>query len=204
MDQREKINDFEESLRVAISGLLLDMKTCFPVEIVSWDPLTNTVSAQPVLPSRVEQTDGTYLWPVPNPMIHCPVVFMGGGGWTATFPIKPNDEALAIFSARSIDEWLQAGGVQNQRADLRAFSISDGFILVGPRSMPHVLTNINTTGMELRSDDGLTKITLSPGSVTIDGPTAINATSATKITLTAPIVNVVGVLQVGGVPVTVP
>lgn len=204
MDQREKINDGEESLRAAITGLIWEIKTCFPVEVVSWDPVSNTVSAQPVLPSRVEQTDGTYLWPVPNPMIHCPVVFMGGGGWTATFPLKKGNEALAIFSARSIDEWLQAGGVQSRRADLRAFSISDGFILVGPRSTPNLLTNINTEGMELRSDDGLTKITLTPGAVAIDGPTAINATSATKITLTAPIVNIVGVLQVGGVPVTVP
>lgn len=203
MDQREKLDDFEESLRVAISGLLLDVMTCMPVEIVSWDPVQNTCSAQAVLKSRVQAPDGSYSWVAAKPMIHCPVVFIGGGGWTATFPIKKGDEALAIFASRAIDNWWLAGGIQ-QRNELRSHDISDGFILVGPRSLPRVLTNINPNAMELRSDDGLTKITLTPGEVDINGPTAINATSATKITLTAPIVNVVGVLQVNGVPVTVP
>lgn len=187
MDQREKIDDFQEALRVAISGLILDIMTCMPVQIVSWDPVQNTCSAQPVLKSRVQASDGTYSWVAPKPLIHCPVVFMGGGGWTATFPIKPGDEALAIFSSRAIDNWWLAGGIQ-MRNELRSHDISDGFILVGPRSLPHVLTNVNPDAMELRSDDGLTKITLAPG----------------VITLTAPIVNVIGVLQVDGVPVTVP
>lgn len=203
MDQREKLSDFEETLRVAIGGMLLDVMTCMPVQIISWDPVTNTCSAQPLLQSRVQAQDGTYSWVNQSPIIQCPVVFAGGGGWTATFPIHPGDEALAIFSNRSIDEWWLAGGIQ-KRNDLRSHSVSDGFILVGPRSKPKVLENINPDAMEIRSDDGLTKISLTTGTVAIDGPVAINATSTTKITLTAPIVNVIGVLQVNGVPVAVP
>jgi hypothetical protein len=179
-DQRERTPRFEEVLRTAISSMLLDVQTCMPVQIVSFDPLTMTATAQPVLNAKVlSDTTGLWIDVQRAVMIHCPVVFLGGGGFTTTYPIAKGDEALAIFSHRSIDEWWVAGGIQS-RASLRSHSIEDGFLLVGVRSRPNVIPGISTTAAEMRSDDGTTKISVGPGGVvTITAPGGLAITGNT-------------------------
>jgi hypothetical protein len=169
MDQREKIDDFEETLRVAIEGMLLDVMTSMPVRIISFDATEMTCSAQPLLQSRVQAQDGTYAWTNQAVLIHAPVVFMSGGGFTITAPPRPGQEALAIFSSREIDNWWLAGGIQ-KRNDLRSHDLSDGFILVGPRSKPNVLANINPDAMEIRNDDSSVVLSMAESGITMTAP----------------------------------
>ena len=51
--------------------------------------------------------------------------------------------------------------------DARAHDLSDGFAIVGLRSLPRAISGISSTAAQLRTDDGSTCISLEGGKVTI-------------------------------------
>ena len=190
MDQRERINDFEEAIRLTIRAALLEVQTNLPCEIVSITDGGMTVTVQPLIRALLPETIPPAIlagianiitdaqgnnWVNLPPLIHCPIIFLCGGDWVLTFPIAIGDEALVIFSSRAIDNWWQNGGIQNP-IELRAHSLDDGFVLVGPKSMPNAISDISAAGPELRSLDGLTKIGLSTtggGTCSITAPNGL-------------------------------
>lgn len=64
--------------------------------------------------------------------------------------------------------------------------LSDGFVLLGFRSKPRMISDISATAVELRADDGASKVSLdpsaqtltivAPGGITLDGPVAATST----------------------------
>ena len=187
MQQVEREATLEEVIRSAIAAAAADVHTCMVVSIVSFDPTTMTATVQPTLRGKVQLQDGVITTPATPGLpagwqdqtlpvlVNCPVLFIGGGGFTITTPIAAGDEALAFFSERAIDTWWLRGGIQN-RVDMRCHSLYDGFILVGPRSQPNVLSDISTTALEIRSDDNTTNLSIQPagvakltGTLTVDG-----------------------------------
>lgn len=138
-----------------LDGRQAAMWTAMPGEIESFDPLEMTASVQITIQAQVQAPDGTFSWDTLPLLIHCPVQFPAGGGFTLTFPVAPGDECLVVFASRCIDAWWQSGGVQPQ-AELRMHDLSDGFVLLGFRSQPHVIANIGADSTQLRSDDGAT------------------------------------------------
>lgn len=97
-----------------------------------------------------------------------PVSFPRGGGCSLTFPVEKGDECLVIFADRSIDFWWQSGGIQ-EPVDDRMHDLSDAFCIVGPQSQAKKISGISTSAVELRSDDGGTKLSLNPSSGEING-----------------------------------
>ncbi|HHL1414087.1 TPA: Gp138 family membrane-puncturing spike protein [Klebsiella pneumoniae] len=97
-----------------------------------------------------------------------PVMFPRGGGCSLTFPVNKGDECLVIFADRCIDFWWQSGGVQ-EPVDERMHDLSDAFCIVGPQSQAKKIGGISTSAVELRSDDGETKLSLNPVSGAING-----------------------------------
>ncbi|QUN56142.1 Gp138 family membrane-puncturing spike protein [Burkholderia cenocepacia] len=161
MDRRERTDDELEALKHAIGARLTEVWTALPGTVESFDPVAMTVSVQPGTKDSIRNEDGT-ISTSPFPLLtDCPVVWQGGGGVTATFPIAAGDECLVVFASRCIDAWWQSGGVQEQ-AESRTHSLADGFALVGVRSRPRALPGISATSAQLRSDDGATYIDLNP------------------------------------------
>lgn len=195
MDRRERFEDLSLMLIAALEGWQSNVWTALPGIIQSFDSDAMTVSVQPAIKARVRSRDGnppvpgaerdgdTPWWWVSLPLlIHCPVVFPNGGGFTFTFPVQPGDEALVVFASRCIDAWWQQGGVA-QQADLRMHNLSDGFAIVGPRSVPRAIPGLSLNTAQLRSDDGALYIELAaghvanivaPGGLNITGPVNIN------------------------------
>lgn len=113
---------------------------------------------------------------------HCPVWFPRGGGCSLTFPVSTGDECMVVFGSRSIDEWWQNGEAQ-PAYDLRRHDLSDGICLVGLTSQARPLSNVNANAVELRTDDGLAVVQISPsghsikilapGGLEIDGDVSI-------------------------------
>lgn len=162
MDRRERMNDPEEMLRAANAGLNAALWTALPCIVQYFDPAKLTLVAQPCIQSRkVDETGKVTLFKMPL-LVDVPVVFPSGGGFILTFPVQANDECLVVFSSRCIDAWHQQGGVQPP-AELRMHHLSDGFAIVGPKSIPRVPADISSTKVTLRSDDGETFIELSNG-----------------------------------------
>ncbi|MCL9653139.1 hypothetical protein L2088_00345 [Pseudomonas protegens] len=96
-------------------------------------------------------------------LLDCPVQFPAGGGCTLTFPVAKGDECLVVFSSRCIDAWWQSGGIQVQ-AELRMHDMSDGFALLGFRSLPRMIPGISTSAVQLRSDHSSAFIEVNPTS----------------------------------------
>jgi len=166
MDRRERYLDPEEMLRIALDGKQAQIWTALPCIIQSFDPSAMTCEAQPTISMDVRQQDGTTKAVKLPLLLDCPVVFPSGGGFSLTFPIKPGNECLVIFSSRCIDAWHQYGGVQGQ-AEYRMHDLSDGFCLPEVFSRPRVLPNISTNATQLRSHDGQTYVEVGPAKISL-------------------------------------
>ena len=180
IDPRERFSDPEEVFRIFGDALKAGMWSALPGIVESVNYAQMTVQVQPSIKGKITASDGN-VTDVAMPLLpDLPIVYMCGGGGVLTFPIAVGDEALCIFSSLCIDGWWQLGGVQVQ-TDLRLHDLSDGFALIGPRSLAKLIANISTTTVQLRSLDGSTYYELvpstqqvnivAPGGLTVTGPT---------------------------------
>ena len=168
----------QQAMKVLSDTIFSMLRVSLPGIIESFDPLACTCTVQPALKGQTADELGN-MKSAPLPLlVDVPVVFPRGGGCTITFPVKAGDECLVIFSDRCIDFWWQSGGVQ-EPVDPRQHDLSDAFALVGPMSQPNVISNISTTTLQMRTDDGAAYIELDPNSHAINlvAPGGVNVTT---------------------------
>ena len=175
--EREDVR--ETSYRDLIMAARMDLHTAMPGIIQSFDAARMTCTIQPAIRGAIIAPNGRAEAADLPLLVDCPVVFPGGGGYILTYPLKTGDEALIVIAERCIDAWWQSGGVQ-AAAEYRLQDLSDGFVIPGPRSQPHVVAGgVGMAGAELRTDSGTTVLRLkgttvelvAPGGVTFDTPT---------------------------------
>lgn len=174
--------------RDMLEAARIDIHTALPGIIQSFDPVRMTCTVQPAIRGAVVNPDGRAQSVDLPLLVDCPVVFPGGGGYELTFPLAAGDDCLIIFAERCIDAWWQSGGVQ-AAAEYRMHDLSDGFVLAGVRSQPHVLTGgVNMSGAELRRDSGTALIRLKGDAVEIVAPGGVTMTTPT-LTVTGDVVS---------------
>lgn len=182
MDRRERANDIEEALRVAMDGRQAGIWTALPGIIESFNATAVTAVVQPAIQGFRKSPTGTKTNANLPLLLDCPVVFPAGGGFTLTFPVAQGDECLVVFSSRCIDAWWASGGTQ-PAMEIRMHDLSDGFALVGVRSQARKLSNVSTTTTQLRSDDGEAYVEMAAGHVAnIVAPGGVNITANVNIT----------------------
>jgi hypothetical protein len=186
MDQRERLNDREEALRVAMDGHQAGIWTALPGILQSFDAAKMTCVVQPSVQGQLRQPEGSWKDASLPLLLDCPVIFPAGGGFALTFPLAEGDEGLVVFASRCIDAWWYSGGVQKQ-ARARMHDLSDGFFLPGCFSQPRKLANVSTTNVQLRNADGSASL-----EITADG--MLNANFPAGINLNGPI-NLNGVVS---------
>lgn len=163
MDSRERYDDPEEALRVAMDGLKSGLWTSMPGIIQSFSAGAVTATVQISIKGVVHTPDGKAQFVNMPLLVDVPVHFPRGGNCTLTFPVAKNDECLVVFAARCIDSWWQSGGIQPP-AEPRIHDLSDGFAFVGFFSQTTKIGGISTASAQLRSNDGSTYIDLNPTS----------------------------------------
>lgn len=184
--EREDVR--EASYRDLITAARMDMHTAMPGIIQSFDPVHMTCTVQSAIRGAIITPNGRAEAADLPLLVDCPVVFPGGGGYVLTYPLKPGDEALIIIAERCIDAWWQSGGVQ-AAAEYRLQDLSDGFVIPGPRSQPHVVTGgVGMTGAELRTDSGTTVLRLKGDAIEIVAPGGITMTTPT-LTVTGDVIS---------------
>lgn len=152
-----------------------DLRSAIPGIVQSFDDVEGTVTVQPAIQERLIDDSGNVSMANLPLLLDVPVCFIGGGGYTMTFPIQKGDECLVIFGDQCIDSWWSNGGVQAP-IEQRRHDLSDGFAIVGLRSQPRRLNNYSTTSTQIRSDDGSQYIELSPSGISIKGNVTIQGT----------------------------
>lgn len=166
-------------LRLAFTAMQSRLWTALPGIVDRFDAERMTVDVQPTINGRLRSQKGEISSMQMPKLLDCPVLWQGGGGVTLTFPIVAGDECLVVFASRCIDAWWDQGGVQDP-AEVRMHNLSDGFALVGVRSLPRAF-EVSSSEAVLRSDDGETFVKLNPAGqlVQITAPGGINLNGVT-------------------------
>jgi hypothetical protein len=129
------------------------------------------------------------------PVANVPVVlpFAQGAGLLLTLPIRGGDECLIVFADRSLDNFVQSGGVQPSVATAsedtttpRSHSLADAICIPGIISNPQAVPEYNTDNIELRDRERVQYISLGPEGITITDGTAKWNMQDGKVTLDAP------------------
>lgn len=190
MDRRERLDDPEESLRMALESYASQLWTALPASVVSVNLTAQTVSVQPTIQGSVADPAGNVRLVNLPVLVDVPLVWPKAGGFALTFPVAAGDEVLIVFSCRCIDSWWQSGGI-GAPAEARMHDLSDGFAILAPTSQPKKLANVSSTNVQLRNYAGDTLVEITP-----DGKA--NITGASEINLTAPVINLTGTMNLNG------
>ena len=162
----------EEVYRAMMDNTSYKLRVASPGVIQSYDSTKQTATVQLATMEKVN-LNGQVSWKNISTLLDVPVLFPRANGFSITFPIKKGDECLVIFADCCIDGFWQSGGVGNTQLDKRRHDLSDGMAIITNISQPNKLTNVSTTSLQLRSDDGNTKVDISTGNITL---TATNVT----------------------------
>lgn len=156
----QRLGGRSAAARASMWQTLCGIRVALPCVVQSFDPVKQTITAQPVIAENVN------IKSIPTPktlplLLDVPVIMPRAGGFVFTFPIKPGDECLVIFADMCIDAWWQSGAAKDSsgnvvgqpQADKRRHDLSDGFAIIGPWSQPRVLPNYSVTEVQLMSED---------------------------------------------------
>lgn len=170
---RDTLSDL---LRAAINSALSEVHTCLPGRIEDYDHTTQKASVLPLLSRRLRtgEEEG-------RPVVSCvPVVFPRCGGASLTFPVKKGDGCLLVFSERSLDAWLDQGGVVAPD-DPRRHDITDCIAIMGLYPFSEASPQDNNTDVLLKYNSANIRIQPS-GAVSITAPAGLTINGNVTVT----------------------
>jgi hypothetical protein len=142
------------------SNLSRKIRVAMPCQVVSFDPVKQTISAQPLIREKiVNREDGGISWLDLPLLTDIPVIFPGAGNLVLTMPVKAGDEVEVLFQDMCMDAWFSSGGIQNWM-DRRRHDLSDGVCILGLNSQPNVIENFSTDAAELRTRDNTVSVSV--------------------------------------------
>lgn len=155
--------DLNDTLNLFKKNLLLRFNCHHVAKVQSFNKVTQTASVTINYKKSFSLPNSMGVYSeklVDYPILaSCPVIFVGGGGGCLTFPVEQGDDCLVLFNDRDIDNWFSGSSTSAPQTS-RLHSFSDGLIIVGPRSMNNLIPTFSDDAIELRTIDGLTKVSI--------------------------------------------
>lgn len=162
-DNRSRL---ETAIQAGIDTALKEVHTCLPGEIISFDPATQLANIQ-LLIKRKQSGKLVNIAVLQD----VPIRYMASKKFSMTFPLEEGDEVEVKFAERSIDVWLENGGIQNPD-DRRKHSFSDAYATPMLYSQQKKIENFDPDNLQIRTADGLSLITLTAaGEIQLNGDT---------------------------------
>jgi len=139
----------------ALDGRMRGVRVALPGLVQTYDPTTQTCSVQPLVQDGVYDESGTRIAERLPVVASVPLCFPGSGAFSVTWPVKPGDTVLLVFSSSSIDRWLALGG-EVDPIDDRRHHITDAIAIPGLRDLGHVLPSsaVDATSMVISGTSG--------------------------------------------------
>lgn len=162
-------SDLEANRRI-LDNSQYSLKSAGPGIIISFYPDEQVASIQPAIMDRWRDQQGNLKWVQLPVLVDVPIVLPRGGGLVLTMPIQPGDECLVVIADSCVNSWWMSGGIQTQE-EIRMHDLSDGFFIPGPWSQPRKISNYSMTASELRTEDGITKVSVTPGAISLTAAT---------------------------------
>lgn len=201
----------QETLQSAVEHHLENMNTAIPGFVIRTinDLQTQQVDVQIAI--NFKGYDGTSQ--ERPPILNVPVVFPASSTSAITFPLRPGDPVLLIFSQRGLSAWKGSNGYASTPTDYRMHDVRDCFAIPGPfpvgrspndpskRRWPHsthdlvVAHNLSSgTEVELRLSESGKLIINTDVAVEVNAP---ETTWKGDITHTGVFMNIGGVISNG-------
>ncbi|RKZ95958.1 MAG: hypothetical protein DRQ46_07735 [Gammaproteobacteria bacterium] len=159
----DRRSTLSSSIKKGIDSALKELHTAMPGEIISFDPDEQIADIQPMI-KRVMGGEVVNL-PVLKAV---PVRFMKSGEFTVTFPLSEGDEVELIFQERSIDTWLEQGGIVAPD-DVRKHALSDAIAIPVGYSQANKISNFDPDNLEIRSEGGASIKITPDGNIELNG-----------------------------------
>ena len=156
-----------DTIRAALEAGLLEVRTATPARVQSYDAADQRAVVVPLLQRKTATGDLIS----PGPISDVPVIFQRGGGFAMAFPLAAGDVGLLICSDRSLDRWLDSGGVVDPQSR-RHHSMTDAIFLPGLHPWNDPITQTSSSSLLIGAEDGLPLIRMTP-----DGQVKITATA---------------------------
>jgi Phage protein Gp138 N-terminal domain len=132
-----------EVLRLALERSSRALRVGLPGRVERFDAANQLADVTPLLQeSATDESGNEQLESLPV-LTNVPVQFAGGGGFAETFPVAAGDPCWITFSDRSLDEWIDRGGVVDP-VDARRHDLGDPVAILGVRAKPGKLTEFDT------------------------------------------------------------
>lgn len=168
-------------------------------KVESVDYALNTITAS--ISSKWTKDDGTVVdYPL---LVDVPFMVLTGGAAHITLPIQKGDDCLLLFNDRDIDNWFVGNTTApNTR---RLHSLADGLAIIGFRPKSNPVADLPRDCIMLRYGSCFIKIftnkvelTDGTNSIILTAGGDISISAPTKLNISAPNVEISGVLKVGG------
>ena len=128
------------------------------------------VTVQPVI-QQIDTIDDVSslraIDPIPNVPICCP--YSQTLKLSMTVPIQVGDEGMIHFSERSLDNWLDKGGVQAPAEPVqpRSHDLADAVFVPGIQAVPYPIENWSADAIEIRNEDATVALSVSADAVSM-------------------------------------
>ncbi len=181
---------YQAAIKAAVYGL----RVACPGIIQSFNSAKMTVTVALAIREKINLQNTVQDLAIPT-LLDVPIVIPRGGGFELTLPVQAGDECLVVFGDMCIDAWWETGDVSNQQR-LRRHSLSDGFAILAPSSVPKAgeVASYSGTEAQLRNDAGTVALSV--------GATAASvAAGGTSVEVDGTYVTLAGLLALTGAPV---
>lgn len=161
----ERLQAKSEIDRRRLEQLSFDIRVCSPGIIKKFNSLEMTAEVQLLIKEPFMINGSIQTVQIPT-LRDVPIIFIGGGNYIITTPVEEGDECLVFFGDQCIDPWwsLGAGSVPKEAREPvsnRRHDLSDGFALIGPRSLTNIVSQISSDTLQIRNLEGTYYIDLS-------------------------------------------
>ncbi len=149
----EIVLQLDQIIEYYVEKRLLDVHTCLPGKIKSYDAAKQKAEVIPLMESVFEDETKVKL-PV---IVNVPVHTLQGGDASSfiNIPVKTGATGAIFISERSLEKFLSSDGTaQLDPEDNRIFDLTDAFFLVGFNSFPKALSGLSTSDMQLHNKEG--------------------------------------------------
>ncbi len=124
----------------AIRAALGDLFVATFARVERYDSTRQCVDAQPLIMAAYDNEEGERVAEALPVVTDAPVMFYGSGAYRDTFPIAVGSTVVLVFMSRSIDRWLQSGGLVDPGDD-RGGNLSDAVAFPVGHDFAHVPTD---------------------------------------------------------------
>lgn len=124
--QEEEEFSLTDVFKSAMSASLFDVHTAIPAKVLKYYKDDQSVDCLPVLKKKFPDGEVREMPKIPK----VPVAHQRTASAIIHMPIQKDDYVLLVFTERSIDKWIQSGGVIDPE-DTRKHHLSDAVAIAG-------------------------------------------------------------------------